>query len=383
MVLGILLNNCKISNSGLSGLTAFYPSNLEIRQSCLIDNNLYAISIMNEGAEVLLEGLEISGINRYGIRYFGNSPNPDLPLINDVHIEYYDGPNEPPPPFYGIEFGIDEIGYEPMGHITNVYIEGYEDGIHLGRSNEGITVGPNVICINNTIGIFLDNAWAEINGVNGVNDFECNKMCGLLSYYSSGKVRYSNFIGSPLCIDVEKNGDIIDFGMEDPNEEWGNNSIIADPEITEMLFYVNDCDFEYPALMNWWGSDEAQYIESMVSGCVLWDPFLTEPPEQPKPVFEEITLPANLTLSKAYPNPFNSQTTIRFIVPKSTMASVTIYNILGQEINRIYNRYTDAGEVSVIWDGKDNSGNAVASGIYLYAVRTDDEVKINKMLLLK
>jgi hypothetical protein len=275
------------------------------------------------------------------------------------------------------------VGSTPMGRISNVHIEGYEDGIHLSGTLEGITVGPNVWCKYNTNGILLDGAWAEINGSEGVNIFEDNGVSGLISYSSAGKVRYSNFIGSPLCVNIEKNGDVIDFGLEEPEEEWGDNSIVANPEITEMLFYVNDCVFEYPAQMNWWGSDNRDYIKSMVSECVIFDPFLPEPPEAPKLASENSKLPSNLTLAQAYPNPFNAQTTIRFMLPRSTMASVKIYNILGQEICEPYNRYTEAGETSVIWDGRDNSGSAVASGIYFYTVQADDEVEVNKMLLLK
>jgi hypothetical protein len=377
------MTGCSIVNSDLSAITATYPSYVNISETGFTNNNLYAISIMNENANVELSHLEITGINRYGIRYFGNSPDPNIPLIDNVTIAYYQGPNEPPPPYFGIEFGVDEMGYQPMGRVSNAYIEGYEDAIHLNETVEGITIGPNVHTVNNVNGIFLDHSWVEINGSEGFNNFEENEKSGFVGYVSAGKVRSSKFIGSPVCIIIWKNGDVIDFGREESEEDWGNNWIVEGPGGSDMLFYVNDCEFEYPAQMNWWGSFDPAYIESMVSECVIWDPWYPEPPELHKLSPDEIVLPKNLTISRAYPNPFNAHTTIKFTVPRSTMASVVIYNILGQEICELYNQYTEAGEKSVIWDGKDDSDEAAASGVYLYAVRTDDEVKINKMTLLK
>jgi len=379
----IYLGNCTIAQSSQSGVTAIYPQRFVIEGATFIDNNLYAITVMNENAEVILNTINISGVNRYGIRYFGFSPSPEIPLIRDVDI-VYQGPSQPPP-LYGIELGIDEIGYEPMGWITDVTrIEGYEDGIHLGGNIEGTKVGPNVHCIGNVNGILLDHAFVNIDGSETRNLFEENETSALLSFYSAGRVRSSIFVGGHRSsVDIEENGDEIDFGREEPEEDWGKNWIIEGPEGTEMLFYVNDCVFDYPAQMNWWGSDDEQYIDDYTSDCVIWDPFALEPPELPKLTSEEIELPKNLTLSKAYPNPFNANVTIEFILPKATMTSVRIYNILGQEICELYNKYTQAGETSVIWDGKDNSGSAVPSGVYFYAVRTDDEVKVDKMSLLK
>jgi hypothetical protein len=284
---------------------------------------------------------------------------------------------------YGIEFGIDGTGYQPRGWISNVFISGYKDGIHLSGTAEGTRVGPGVRCENNVNGIYLDSSRVEINGTGEINVFESNRSRGLLAYSSSGKVRYSKFAASPICIDIERDGDVLDFGREYPPDEWGNNSIVADPEITKMLFYVYDCGIDYPAQMNWWGGIDSVYIDSMISDCVLWNPFLLDPPQTPIIEFEDMDLPSNLILPSPYPNPFNEQATIRFILPTPALASVTIYNILGQEIRELYNRYTEAGSASVNWDGRDNAGNAVAAGVYFCAVRAEDEVKVSKLLLLK
>ncbi len=71
-------------------------------------------------------------------------------------------------------------------------------------------------------------------------------------------------------------------------------------------------------------------------------------------------------LSQNYPNPFNSSTTIDFKIQKSTTIKLTIYTITGQIINILIDRFIIAGNHRIIWNAKDNKGNNLASGIYIY-----------------
>ena len=85
-----------------------------------------------------------------------------------------------------------------------------------------------------------------------------------------------------------------------------------------------------------------------------------------------------------YPNPFNLQTQIQFVLPQETDVTVKVFNILGKEINTLVeNKKMSAGLHSTEWDGKDNSGNVVPSGIYLYQVQAGNSVLTKKMSLLK
>ncbi|MEZ5358668.1 MAG: FlgD immunoglobulin-like domain containing protein [Candidatus Zixiibacteriota bacterium] len=93
-------------------------------------------------------------------------------------------------------------------------------------------------------------------------------------------------------------------------------------------------------------------------------------------------LPTQFTLSQNYPNPFNPTTTFRLSLPYASEYHVTIYNVTGQVI-RTWNGEAEAGEVSITWDGTDDSGNRVASGIYLYKAQAAGEEAIRKMVLLK
>jgi hypothetical protein len=88
-------------------------------------------------------------------------------------------------------------------------------------------------------------------------------------------------------------------------------------------------------------------------------------------------------LAQNYPNPFNPSTTIRYNLPKSGNVSLKIFNALGQEVRTLIEGNQAAGETSIVWDGKNNSGHPVTSGVYLYMLKSRNQVSSKKMLLLK
>jgi hypothetical protein len=83
-----------------------------------------------------------------------------------------------------------------------------------------------------------------------------------------------------------------------------------------------------------------------------------------------------------YPNPFNPQTTINLSLPVASDWSVKIFNVAGQLVNE-YSGYADAGQISVVWDGTDNNGSSVASGIYFYKAEAGQFSATKKMVLMK
>ncbi|MBI4727452.1 T9SS type A sorting domain-containing protein [candidate division TA06 bacterium] len=83
------------------------------------------------------------------------------------------------------------------------------------------------------------------------------------------------------------------------------------------------------------------------------------------------------------PNPFNRRTTISYQLPQAGQVSLKIYNINGQLVKTLVDRVQGAGAYRIKWDGKDESGQAVASGVYLYQIKTGKQGDIKKMILLK
>ncbi len=84
-----------------------------------------------------------------------------------------------------------------------------------------------------------------------------------------------------------------------------------------------------------------------------------------------------------YPNPFNPVTTIRFKLPQATKVSLVIYNALGQKVISLLNGKQPAGSHIVRWNGRDQYGQTVGSGLYFYRLKTNSYEKTMKMVLLK
>lgn len=95
------------------------------------------------------------------------------------------------------------------------------------------------------------------------------------------------------------------------------------------------------------------------------------------------TAPDKFTLLQNYPNPFNPETSIEFILNQPGRVTVEIFNILGQKIKTVADKKFRSGLQTLYWDGKDENGKEVSSGIYFYRVKTDDMVKTRKMVLVK
>ena len=94
-------------------------------------------------------------------------------------------------------------------------------------------------------------------------------------------------------------------------------------------------------------------------------------------------LPVNFALAQNYPNPFNPSTKITFDTPNRAHVTLALYNVLGQQIRTLVNRELSAGRHSVTWDGDNDSGAKVASGMYFYKLISADFVKSRKMMLVK
>jgi len=94
-------------------------------------------------------------------------------------------------------------------------------------------------------------------------------------------------------------------------------------------------------------------------------------------------LPENFYLAQNYPNPFNSSTQIGYGLPLDAHVKLTIYNILGEKVRVLVDEYQSAGERNIIWDGKNENGEVVATGIYLYRIEAGSFTKTAKMSLLK
>jgi photosystem II stability/assembly factor-like uncharacterized protein len=96
----------------------------------------------------------------------------------------------------------------------------------------------------------------------------------------------------------------------------------------------------------------------------------------------EATKPDKFVLWQNYPNPFNPTTTIRYELPKTGKVVLTIYNLLGQEVKTLVNEIQTPGNKWITWHGRDNQGDVVGSGVYIYSIRTGSAIHARKMVRL-
>ena len=94
-------------------------------------------------------------------------------------------------------------------------------------------------------------------------------------------------------------------------------------------------------------------------------------------------LPDKFVLGDNYPNPFNPSTTIDLAIPVSTDISLTVINVLGQEVKTIYDGFIEAGNHKMLWEGDNGAGESVASGVYFYRLQSSEFTASKKMILLK
>ena len=94
-------------------------------------------------------------------------------------------------------------------------------------------------------------------------------------------------------------------------------------------------------------------------------------------------LPSDYELSQNYPNPFNPTTNISYKLPQNSKVELTVYNMLGKQVRVLVNKNQNAGSYNAHWDGNDDFGNKLSSGIYFYRLKTDQFNCTRKMIFMK
>jgi hypothetical protein len=93
-------------------------------------------------------------------------------------------------------------------------------------------------------------------------------------------------------------------------------------------------------------------------------------------------LPKEYALSQNYPNPFNPTTSFKLSLPEASDYSVRVFNVAGQLV-KTFQGHADAGELTLVWDGSNDQGGKVASGVYFYRAEAKSFAQTRKMMMLK
>ena len=221
-------------------------------------------------------------------------------------------------------------------------------------------------------------------------------------WQDSRRARDYNYIGDTEMIDYANTPEIWISLSSDNGNSWSEPIILNNVDTPE--FSGIKPMWVYPAdKIQYVGTVDGQKIGKlgfMFYNDYTWGANVIDPPYHQNPdggqvMFMEMQFsmpvpsddPAvpNVTymLHQNYPNPFNPETTISFDMPKAGLANLSIYNVKGQLIKNLINENLDFGRHSVVWNGTDNNGKPVTSGLYLYRLTTNGVTETKKMMLMK
>ncbi len=160
----------------------------------------------------------------------------------------------------------------------------------------------------------------------------------------------------------------------------GYNSITGN-QMAAIANY-NGTDNPVFARRNWWGA--APPTGRVFLGYVLWQPYLSAPGGAVVSSVDDESIPVSFDLAPNVPNPFNPVTTLSFAVPApGGDVEIAVYDIAGRRTALLASGHRDAGRYTVVWDGSDDGGRRVASGVYFARMVASDYVTMRKMILLK
>jgi hypothetical protein len=263
-------------------------------------------------------------------------------------------------------------GYEYDGGIGGITTHaGLEDGCvtcHMqGRTRSGNTLPNHSFSMTDTTGGFqpvtvCKQCHGEIEDFDGVQakyDYDGNgKIEGVQTEVKGLLAR----LKAILPIDSQT-GDVITMKKD-------SLAVKNRPDLVE-------------AIWNYWfvTKDGSYGVHNSAYAVALLQKALGTYPLDVKPVGGDV--PKTYALNQNYPNPFNPSTTISFALPKNEQVKLQVYDILGNLVKTMVDQQMGAGTYQVVWNGVDQNGARVASGVYLYRLQAGSFSTVKKMLMVK
>jgi hypothetical protein len=164
----------------------------------------------------------------------------------------------------------------------------------------------------------------------------------------------------------------LNAGQETNEGSW---TLLTPNVITSVTF--NDTGWSTLPVGNFKWAVKAIYTSDIVSPAAISNAIYHTSTD------EDAEVPVITALNGNYPNPFNPETTISYSVKNSAPVAIEIYNTKGQKVRTLVNETKASGNYSVRWDGTDENGQKVTSGVYFYKMNTGKYTSSKKMILMK
>ncbi|MEE9554225.1 MAG: right-handed parallel beta-helix repeat-containing protein, partial [candidate division Zixibacteria bacterium] len=312
--------------------------------SCKIENNGY-YGLYSHKAVSIIDSCHFRANENYAIYCYVPPASGNRTIINNCLIDNTGNDVIPYGSQYGIFSGIDQV------RITNCLIREYDQGgIKLSSSDAIVT--NNQIRRHGNYGIYI-------------------------SYISQTPyIRNCNFdsLSVGITIGAKAYPDLGDMTSSPPDTGYSDFENCSSYYIYKINFGLDSVKAEG----NYYGGVPSS---SKFYGNVDYRPWLRS---DPFPKFHvNSNSPSEFKLYSSFPNPFNPTTNISFALDKPGHTVLCIYNLLGQRVTTLMNEYLNAGQYSVVWNGRNSLGVQVSSGVYFYTVESGDRFDSKKMLLLR
>ncbi len=218
-------------------------------------------------------------------------------------------------------------------------------------------------------GQYLNNANAMMTLIGSLN---CTNISGATFKFWE---RYDTESGYDYCnVDISTNGGSSWISLarySGTNTTWHERSY----DISSLVAGKNNVKIRFKLTSDGYLTADGWYVDDILITGYQSAPVVG--------VNDNETKPAAYSLSQNYPNPFNPSTVISYQLAVNSKVSLKIYNLLGQEVCTLVNAHQKAGTHSVFWDGTNNHGHAVSSGIYFYRLKAGAFTQSRKMLLVR
>ena len=212
--------------------------------------------------------------------------------------------------------------------------------------------------------------YMQIGGLTGslVNE------ASITNSYSFGSVTAMGYFGGGL-VGMSMINSTVENSYWDTIASGINNSDGGSPRTTTEMTYPYDANtYEGWDFTGIWEHDST-YELNLGYPLLRWHDYVSA---------EKVTEPSlDRTEISNYPNPFNPETTIFFTVSQEKQIVLSIYNIRGQKVRTLVNSILQIGEHHVHWNGKDDNGRSVSSGVYFTKLESETGVDVHRMMLLK
>ena len=169
-----------------------------------------------------------------------------------------------------------------------------------------------------------------------------------------------------------------------PYDEIGGQDLVFQfPNVTSFDWTKYYVDITVPDDQNAIALSARIHIYSRFTGTVYFDNLEVQKVGSTTDVADGKIIPSKFEVFQNYPNPFNPSTTISYALPQNSFVTLKVYDILGREVKTLVNSEQVPGIHNMIWNGENNYGSKVSSGIYIYRVVAGNYIQTKKMILMK